>query len=254
MERPEVTRSQERSTLELKGVKKLSMSTHLQSILGLHGANARVTLRAHSPHENLTDHLVYRESESSGITNGSSTFGGLWSTLSHYFSASAQISFEGYAYAVPTKDSENLGGLLGDGRTGSEAITWVDPIDDMILMLRELTFRISIRTTSPKGYWAWNFTSPQPYILSANLTAIHCTLSQTVNASTSYPATFYHSDFGWFGRALAVIAVAFVAVLANLLGRSRRHPTRHFCNKQPRMLKPQMSFEVLDSKRLGTAL
>ena len=189
--------------------------------------NTTVTLHPPRLQQNSTVYQVVRESEDAGQGYWPSTLGGFWLALSHAFAGTADMQQLGPFAVIRTNDSSPLEYVEAPGLAAPQSdedyykMTWADPVDDMISMIQDLSFRTAIATTfqyamppSP-GY---NITSAQPEVLSPNLTLVNRTLSQTVNASMTYPETIYQADFGWLAGSVAVIIIAFIAVTPTFNG------------------------------------
>jgi hypothetical protein len=149
----------------------------------------------------------------------SSTFGGLWLALRSQYEVSATISF-----GVLETNSTNVSLYMREGNTTSIAaydVYWADPIDDMISMLQELTFRT---TVSPKELTDFitgetrDPSGPDTSVISPNLTATNRTVEQQAVVSMTFDETVYAVRYSWLIGAIVLIVLACLAILPTYRG------------------------------------
>lgn len=187
--------------------------------------NTTVAIHPRDLQQNLTVYKVMRSDESSAQEDWPCTLGGLWLSLSHGFAGKAEMEASGFWSTVRTNDSSPLVYIDVPNSTALNTldVKWTDPTDDMISMIQELSLRTAIATTfhaPPPSQGTYSkaeltrlLTAEQSYIYSPNLTFVNRTLSQNVNVSMSYSETVYQSNRNWMAGALAIIGVAFCAIL-----------------------------------------
>ena len=112
--------------------------------------NNTIALRPMPPTQNYTEYNVLRDNDLTGQGNQGSTVGGLWLAVNNAFNGSAAVETNsGWLRIRPVGDTA-LSYLHSPNETGigSFDVTWQDPIDDMITMIRELSLRVAVATTS----------------------------------------------------------------------------------------------------------
>lgn len=182
--------------------------------------------------ENFTVQRVIREPEQSSQGDLPSTVGGLYLALKNQYAGKARMERTSDWFQILT-DGQSANAYLRSPNPwsmSSAQITWDDPIEDMMSMIRELSLRTAIATTThapgPVNFEAGGsifnnteaLTAVQPDVIYPNLTSVNRTLHQQVKAVNTDPITVYKSHFGWLGGGLGVMFLAYVAVLPLLWG------------------------------------
>jgi hypothetical protein len=107
------------------------------------------------PSENVTEKLIIRGQEVAGGENLSgSTIGGLWLALYTRFScsATARQSLYGYAYTFNSSKGAPVYpqyvNKTNDHELATENMTFTDPMNDILNMVHELSFRFVLKSTA----------------------------------------------------------------------------------------------------------
>lgn len=179
--------------------------------------NSTVTLQSFSTSHNYTVYQVIRSStETSSMGWWPTTLGGIWLSVYHQFAGEAKLSKVPLNIDIETKDSSPLAYLNLKTSMSTYAVTWLDPIDDAISMIRELSLRMAIATTSKDSYGSsgteW-LTAVQSDVAYPDLRRVNRTLSQHAQALATYSETVYQSNLAWLGGALAVLIVTAGAII-----------------------------------------
>ena len=207
--------------------------------------NSTLAMSPTTVSENLTVYQFFRyDNEDQGLPLAPSTVGGLAKALCLQFSGSAKLGLtyindtglmpKGSSPLLYISSPKNASfGSSDHNFYNSYNITWVDPMDDMIRMVQELSLRLAIASSQQGSALASieeneDFAATLPdgtvkhfdggSIVWANYTTVDRTLSQVVTAKRRYDATLYQSNFAWLSGALVAILLAFAAILATFYG------------------------------------
>ena len=104
-------------------------------------------------------------------------------------------------------------------------VTWTDPMEDILSMLRELTFRLAV-TSSSNGFLlpslnATHFVEPTAHdslIFSPDLSTSNRTVQQRAPASMTYVEPAYEIRPEWLAGSFVLIVLACLAILATYWG------------------------------------
>lgn len=120
-------------------------------------------------------------------------------------------------YTTNTIANQYLDQSLNLSSLQTDAVTWTDPLDDIIAMANELGLRTAISLSDYDG----DYTQPtdaQPYITYPNLTLVNRTISQDITASTTYSGNFYHTSKGWLVSGVAIMLLNCVLIMPTFWG------------------------------------
>jgi hypothetical protein len=176
-------------------------------------------------------HHLYRTSLSpTKVSDIPSTLGGLWLALKDQYEASATVKLAFQSpdlSAVYVATNSTIAGIYMRGRDTSSLSTydvyWTDPIDDMISMLQELTFRATVMRSSQGVFdpFTREINEPSgldPGVTAPNLTATNRTVKQQVEISMSFDETVYAVRYDWLVAAITLVALACLAILSTYRG------------------------------------
>jgi hypothetical protein len=158
------------------------------------------------------------------LADAPSTLGGLWLALGDQYEASAKTLTAGNIVVVLATNPTTVS-LYMHGRNTTSFGTWdvycVDPIDDMISMLQELTCRTALspkEMTDPTTGNTRYPSGPETSVTSPNLTATNRTVQQQATVSMAFDETVYVVRYGWLLAAFILIALTCLAILPTYWG------------------------------------
>ena len=169
------------------------------------------------PSTNVTEQLITRGTEEGHQGLLESTIGGIWLALSNRFTCSANLTAVGPVYV--SRWNSSLGGSVyteyinsSNRALASAAMTWTDPMPDILTMAHELSFRFALSSTTANvitqginindASWIWNSGFPRTF-----------PLNQTVQASQVKPTNIYVSHQNYLAGALGVILLSCISIL-----------------------------------------
>ncbi|KAM3417070.1 hypothetical protein BST61_g8647 [Cercospora zeina] len=172
--------------------------------------------------ENRTESIIKRGLSTRGrINQFTTTFGGLAQALQDSYNANATLKvITGPQYSVTPEDSGRSSMYMNPGGLYGLSSTWSDPVDDILSMIHELTFRTAMSSTVQINAkdTSWYIEEPGvTRIFSPNISNVSHS-GQSVKIDRLSLETIYRVNKEWLVAGVAVIWIVCFGVLPTFWG------------------------------------